>query len=429
MKRHLFSKTLALLSGMAVLTACGGGNAAEEAEQQVYDGEDVTIQVAAWNVAADALEATIPDFNEEYPNIKVEILRVDADYSKVTPSLAAGSGAPDVIQVNGSDFQAFMKKFPGQFMNIEENVADKKDEFVDFVWANVSDDEGIYAMPWDIGPAGLFYRTDLFDAAGINIEDIKTWDDYIAAGKQLKEAIPGTAMTGYDESTAFYKLFLNQLGGSFVNEEGTIGLASPESETAISLVKEMVDEGVAIPVQNWDGRITALSNDKIASLFTPVWYAGTLQTALEQQSGKWSVAPLPAFEEGQESSANSGGSVLAVTTQSENQEAAYLFIENAMATQEGQEIMLENALFPSWMPIYDTETFAEVNEYFGMDINSFFAGQTDKIKPAHFGSIMLDAGKPLLDMQSRILAGEDVQTVLKETAEDISEKTGVEVQK
>ena len=42
---------------------------------------------------------------------------------------------------------------------------------------------------------------------------------------------------------------------------------------------------------------------------------------------------------------------------------------------------------------------------------------------------MLDAGKPLLDMQSRILAGEDVQTVLKETAEDISEKTGVEVQK
>ena len=169
MKRHLFSKTLALLSGMAVLTACGGGNVAEEAEQQVYDGEDVTIQVAAWNVAADALEATIPDFNEEYPNIKVEILRVDADYSKVTPSLAAGSGAPDVIQVNGSDFQAFMKKFPGQFMNIEENVADKKDEFVDFVWANVSDDEGIYAMPWDIGPAGLFYRTDLFDAAGINV--------------------------------------------------------------------------------------------------------------------------------------------------------------------------------------------------------------------------------------------------------------------
>ena len=43
-------------------------------------------------------------------------------------------------------------------------------------------------MPFDTGAVPIFYNKKLFDKAGVKAEDIKSWDDFLAAVKKLKAA-------------------------------------------------------------------------------------------------------------------------------------------------------------------------------------------------------------------------------------------------
>jgi lactose/L-arabinose transport system substrate-binding protein len=404
------------------LTACSSG---KDKKASSTEGK-ATITVASWNAAADALTEQIEGFNKKYPDIKVEVLHTDTGYSKVTPALAAGTGAPDIIQTQARDFPAFLQKFPDQFVDITDETKKYKDDFIESSWKSVTQDQKIYAIPWDVGPTALYYRIDLFEKAGIDVESIKTWDDYIEAGKKLKETFPDTAMTLYTDDFNLYEIFLNQLGGSYV-KDGKINVNSPESEKALLLQKKMKDEGIAINVHDGNGRIPALTNDKVASVILPVWYAGTLSHSVEKQAGKWGIVPIPAFEVGGNTQANLGGSVLAVSKQSKNVDAAFKFIEYVLTTDEGQKIMLKYGLFPSYTPFYKSEAFNSKDEYFGMELYPFFAKQTTTIKGMEYGPIMLDATKPLKDMIDGVLAGNDVKKMMGTTADSISKSTKLKV--
>ncbi|MGE8079797.1 ABC transporter substrate-binding protein [Peribacillus loiseleuriae] len=419
-----FSLLLSLLLVTSVLlVACSGKDEKSSATES-----GATIKVAAWNSAADALTEQIEGFNKKYPDIKIEILHSDTGYSKVTPALAAGSGAPDIIQTQARDFQAFLTKFPDQFVDLTDKTKAYHDQFIESSWGAVTQDGKVYAMPWDIGPTALYYRIDLFEKAGIDIASIKTWDDYIEAGKKLKEAIPETTMTGYTNDFNLYEIFLNQLGGSYV-KAGKINVNSPESKKALLLQKKMKDEGVAINVKDGNGRITANNNETIATNILPVWYAGTLQHSVDKQAGKWGIVPLPAFEEGGNTQANLGGSVLAVSKQSKHTEAAFKFIEYVLTTDEGQKVMIDYGLFPSYVPFYENETFKENNDYFGMEVYPFFAGLTENIHTMDHGPIMLDATKPINDLIGAVLEGKNVDESMETAAKAISKTTKLEVNK
>lgn len=422
MKKLTLLLSLLLITSV-LLVACSGKD-----EKSGSAESGATIKVAAWNSAADALAEQIEGFNKKYPDIKVEILHSDTGYSKVTPALAAGSGAPDIIQTQARDFQAFLTKFPDQFVDLTDKTKAYHDQFIESSWGAVTQDGKVYAMPWDTGPTALYYRIDLFEKAGIDIASIKTWEDYIEAGKKLKEVIPETTMTGYTNDFNLYEIFLNQLGGSYV-KDGKINVNSPESKEALLLQKKMKDEGVAINVKDGNGRITANNNETIATNILPVWYAGTLQHSVDKQAGKWGIVPLPAFEEGGNTQANLGGSVLAVSKQSKNADAAFKFIEYVLTTDEGQKVMIDYGLFPSYVPFYENEEFKENNDYFGMGVYPFFAGLTENIHTMDHGPIMLDATKPINDLISAVLEGKNVDESMETAAKAISKTTKLEINK
>ncbi|WP_156099104.1 extracellular solute-binding protein, partial [Anoxybacillus sp. KU2-6(11)] len=72
-----------------------------------------------------------------------------------------------------------------RIVNLSEKGFDQyKDVFPTFKKDLTSVDGKFYAMPFDAGPTGMFYRTDLFEKAGIKAEDIETWDDFLAAAKK-----------------------------------------------------------------------------------------------------------------------------------------------------------------------------------------------------------------------------------------------------
>jgi lactose/L-arabinose transport system substrate-binding protein len=415
-----------LLAGSLLLSACGNNsNSPSDASQSSAPAAEKTkITIMSWNQAADALSAEIAGFNKKYPDIQVEVLKDSGSYTKVVPSLASGSGAPDIVQTEARDFPAFMKKFPDAFVDITDKTSPLMSKFVSSAWGPVTFDAKVYAMPWDLGPAALYYRKDMFQQAGIDTNSLKTWDDFINAGKQLQEKVSGVKMTAYGNDYEMYNILFNQAGGNYL-KDGNLDIQSAASKQALSMQKKFNDEGLLFNIKDWNGRITAVTNNKVATLIYPVWYAGTLQNSVKDQAGKWGVLPLPAFEAGGNNQANLGGSVLAITKQSKNVDAAWKFIEYSLATDEGEKVMLDNGLFPSYLPFYENEAFKQHNEYFGTELYTFFADQTKKIPAMEYGPIFLDAEKPLTDMVASVLSGKTVDEATKAAAEAISKSTGI----
>src|SRR5690606_20508694 len=141
---------------------------------------------------AEALRATIPSFNEKYPNVKVDV--IDLGNQNVFDRGLAGCAAggvdlPDVYSIENNEAEVFWSRFPECWTDLRTLGAEELlDEFPDFKWAELIHDGKIYAIPWDSGPVVVFYRRDLYEAAGIDPAQIQTWDDFIEAGKKMLAA-------------------------------------------------------------------------------------------------------------------------------------------------------------------------------------------------------------------------------------------------
>src|SRR3712207_2738103 len=169
------------LLGSGTLAGCGG-------QQQGASG---SINVASWNIAADALKETIPAFKKQNSGADVTVQYIDFDYSQLTPRLQAGAGAPDVFSVAQQDLKSFLLKFPDQFVDLTERMAAHRDEFAEAPLATVTKDGRIFGVPWDMGPVALFYRRDYFERASIDPASVTTYDEFVEAGQRLQEEIGG----------------------------------------------------------------------------------------------------------------------------------------------------------------------------------------------------------------------------------------------
>ena len=151
MKKNFLLSILVLI----FLISCGGE---KKGSQTGGKGEKVVLKVGAWNDAGDALKKVATAFEKTHPDVKIEIIESDSNYTKLTPALVSNQGAPDIIQAQARDFQSFLIKFPKQFYDLTEKM--QKDGLADkFLPASIENVKGngkIYAMPWDIGPTALY---------------------------------------------------------------------------------------------------------------------------------------------------------------------------------------------------------------------------------------------------------------------------------
>ena len=70
-------------------------------------------------------------------------------------------------------------------------------------------------VPFDQGVVSFFYNKKLFEKAGVKAEDIKSWDDFLAAVKTLKAAgITPISRAGEKWPMHFYYSYLvMRIGG------------------------------------------------------------------------------------------------------------------------------------------------------------------------------------------------------------------------
>lgn len=438
----VFWKVYLIILVTVVLTACsgnsgGGGGSENTAPEGGVNPEELSgeIEVWGWNVAAASMELAAERFMEEYPDVTINVRDIgDADlYERMTVGMGSGgSGLPDVSIMHSDEIAGYTEQFPDQFLNLTEwGFGEQEDKFVDFKAEVIKNSEGnIIAMPWDIGPTGVFYRVDLFEEAGVNPEDIETWEDYMNVGETIK-AETGVDMLPVEASSndSIYRLMLNQQGVSYFTEENEINIASEESKRAMSVIQEMFERDIAATANDWDAQVGLVANGSVASIPIGVWYSGTIMDQAPDLAGQWDAFRIPAFEEGGKRAANMGGSDLIIPSSTDNPELAYAFAEYFTTNADIQVLALEEyGLFPSLLSAYEDPFFEEPVSYFNdSPIYQMFAEVAENVESSVYNGDFARAQDVIVDAQSdMLLEGADVDTALEEAAERLASETGNE---
>ena len=238
-----------------------------------------------------------------------------------------------------------------------------------------------FAVPSDSGPEVFFYNKVVFDKAGVDGDSIKTWDDYYEAAKKIRAI--GSYITNNSGSSMEYQPFTAQAWQAGAQpwkvdgESITIDMTKDAGmKRYIEFQQKLIDEDlIDTNIANWsDDWNRSLNDGTLASLTIGAWMPVNLMNGAPDQAGNWRVAQLPQWEEGQEISAEDGGSALAIVKQSKQQAAAYKFIDY-LTHGAGAETMAETGTFPSLKKILESSSFTDPTSEANKKVNDFFGGQ------------------------------------------------------
>ena len=290
-------------------------------------GEKVTLTFWTW---LPKMDQEVQLFEQSHPNITINVVNAGqgaADYQKLRTAFKAGSGAPDLAQVEYQMLPSF--EVTKNLADISQYGAnDVKGDYAASTWSQVTSGSAVYAIPQDIGPMGLVYRKDIF--AKYNLDVPKTWDDFAADAKKLHQANQQVFMTDLPpgDPGEIAGLFWQAGAQHFAIESPTslkISINDELSQKVAQYWQGLIKDGeVATDADFTDQWYKALSNGTYATWITAAWGPLFLQGIAKGTEDKWAVAPMPSWG-GQPTSAMWGGSTTAVTTQSKHPKEAAEF--------------------------------------------------------------------------------------------------------
>ncbi|MCD2443379.1 sugar ABC transporter substrate-binding protein [Agromyces sp. SYSU K20354] len=422
----------------AALAGCTGDSGSSSA------GGDQTVTVwTAGTSAAELLAPAVAEFEDANPGTTIDVVDVGnpAIWEKITTSLAAGGeGLPDIMQIGIDYLPGYTEKFPGAFADLSTLGADDlAADFAPSAWGGGMGPDGeLWGVPFEVNTAGFTYNKSLFDAAGIDMSTITTWDELIEAGVTLK-AKTGASLFELDKaatnhpSADIWQTLTQQQGSFYFNADGEITLNSAEGAKSLELLKKANDLGVLADAASFTaGGASQYADGSVATNVDASWWAGYFEDAQPDQAGKWAVALRPAVEEGGATAALAGASYLSIAGNSEHKDAAWEFIAFALGTLEGQEAMqTAHAFTPGFTPVYSSDGFTDGSGFYvGESPSQIFVDsitQPDLAVPT-FTSDYARAIKIYADAQTKVLiSGADPQEALDEAAQLLADATGREI--
>jgi len=353
------------------LVACSSGSTdgaaagtADDLEAALEQGGEITYW--SWTPSA---EAQVAAFEEAYPNVTVNLVNAGTnteEYTKLQNAIKAGSGAPDVVQIEYYAFPQFALT-DGLLDLSSYGFGDLESDYTASTWNSVDFDGKIYGLPQDSGPMAMFYNKSVFDQYGLTVPT--TWDEYVAAGKALTAADPSKHIAADTGDSGFATSMIWQAGGQPFQVDGTnvtIDLSDEGSQKWADTWNQLVDNDLLAETPSWtDEWFKGLGDGSIATLVTGAWMPGVLESSVADGAGDWRVAPIPTYD-GTPVTAENGGGGQAVTKQSKNPALAAAFLKWLNNDDASLQIFAESGGFPSTTAQLSSDDFVNLeSDYFG----------------------------------------------------------------
>lgn len=413
-RRRIFGATVAGVLALASLTACGGGSTTSESSAPDNGGK-VEGTVRLWlmdgSVSDEAQQVLKDEFAKENPGatLSIEIQQWDGIVSKLQTSLASKDESPDLVETGSTQTSTFSEV--GAFAPVDDLYSEVGgDKLIQsFVEAGTVDGKK-YALPLYAGARGIFYRTDLFKAAGI--EAPKTLDDLESAIMKLQEANP-------DQTEDFSGIYLaaNDLhgldswffaaGGDYATKDGdkwTGKLSSDDSIAALTQIQRLLMKGTKYALDSQQGQQAFqnyFNDGKVGILIGTGNIGAKIDKAL-WDADKVGVFAIPSKNAGTVGQTFLGGSNISIAANAKNPAGAKAVMKAIFSDPFQQAIAKDG-----WAP-GNTDYASKVSGAFGEISQDVIKNSKLTPNTPQWG---VSAEKLLKDMWVELAQGADVKQV------------------
>jgi multiple sugar transport system substrate-binding protein len=297
-------------------------------------------------VRTDIWKEIIADFEKANPDIDVEYVGIaSTEYQSKVDTAIQGGGLPDVGGVGAAMLAGFAAQ--DALEPLDDRLAGSpldgrlNEDMVESLKAAGGGDGTLYSVPTSANNGVLYYRTDLFEKAGL--KEPSTWDAFYEAAEKLTDAganefgytIRGGAGSIAQALDAMY----GQSGiTSFWNADGKqTTVNDPKNVEALekyaALYKKVtpaadLNNDFTKMVAQWDSGTIGMLNHNLGSFQDHVKAFG---------EDKFRGIPQPAGPGGKRVQVSNPVDGLGVFKNSKNKEAAWKFIEFALSHEENSK--------------------------------------------------------------------------------------------
>jgi multiple sugar transport system substrate-binding protein len=441
MLRGSWKLTLVSLLAFAVMTACGaagneaasGGARKSAAADDGKKAEETTkadAKPSAPQVSSEPVELLlysnlsndddyindvfVKPVKAKYPNISIKYLQRSP--GQTPTDLVASGNIPDLIIgsiLNLYEFQdlgmfyditPLIKKFQFDVKRVDPALIEQMKEY--------SDKGEIYGIPYKSNYNALFYNKEIFDKFGVPYpKDDMLWDDVVELARKVTRSTDGVDYMGLDPEN------INRLGWGL-----GIGFIDPKTNKPLTEqwkpAYELLQKIISIPgnkpekpMKNGD-KDGFMKDMRIAMMATT-----NLVDKIGNAKFNWDLVTYPQYPDHRGTFGVAGAQPLMISAQSKHKDQAFQVIETVMS-DEVQKSMNRLGKVTALSGLEVKKTYAADLPYAkGKNLAAVYKLNQTYYKLSKYDD---DANKITIGHSVDLYSGKDINTVIRETADDVT---------
>ncbi|WP_136605417.1 ABC transporter substrate-binding protein [Paenibacillus dokdonensis] len=402
-KMKAITLLLSAVLTVGLIAGCGGKQASDKVTIRM-------IESLTSPKRTELIQAMLDKFQEDNPNIKVELISPPFDQADNKIRTMLGSKEEiDILEVRDLNVAEFVNN---GYIEPLDAYTDKWSDFatVSAVSKSVGTVGGkMYFLPNGLYQRQMFYRADWFKEKGLNPPT--TWEELYETAKKLTDPSKnrfgfsfrgGAGSNGTTDSMILaYNGDKVNLEDSMFTKDGATIYSTPEAKAAMELYLKLYKDASPPDSINWgfQEQVQAFTSGVTAILLQDPDVIQSLQEKMEE--GTWATAPLQTGPTGKALFA-AGGAGWGMSSKSKHKEEAWKLIEYLSSPEVNTKFSKDYGLIP-------LHTTATEDEFFKTGPYKTLIDMSDKpdtfvnYKPAfeypgngQWGQVAMETGQALL---------------------------------
>ena len=405
------------------LTGCSSGSSESSSPvSEDASGQDITLWLAGSDTPDELRQYLIDTYAETTGGtLTIEEQAWGDLISNLTTALPDSANTPDVVEIGNTQSATFTTA--GAFLDISDMVEELGgDDLLQGFLEAGSVGDTTYAVPYYAGSRVVFYRKDIWEAAGLTVPS--TLEEFNEDVKTLKSSDQaGLWIGGSDWRNAISWIFAN--GGELATYDGstwTSTFSDANTITGLEQFQDLFQNASTASTTDTDAETYLKLNDATdtgtpdaATALAPSWAYWSIGDPVTLEDGtegvewnddKWGVFALPGVDGGV-APVFAGGSNIAISAASTKQAGAKELLK-IIFSEEYQTMLAENGLLPgntSYNSAVPESVYSEA---------AVTAAENAKLTPAAPGWAALEESGLLEEFFSKVADGGDIEALAAE---------------
>jgi len=354
-----------------------------------------------------AYREAVQDFEAAHTGVTVDLQLVDhrAITNRLQAAFWADLEVPDLVELSIDTAGVFFRGPVDQvgFADLTPWLESNGylDRLVPARLAPYTDRGRLFGIPHDVHPVMLAYRRDIFEAEGVDISTLETWDDFLREAHRLTIPNKRYMLELSNNTSAQYEMFLFQQGGGYFDESGSLTMDNAVAlDTLVWYVPLIAGAdriGAALEGGGGIGMgqmfTQAIESDYVLCFLCPDWRVKFIETDAPRMKGKMALAPLPAFTPGGRQVSTYGGTMLGITKKCASPELARELARALYLDKEKVAASFDDlGILPAFKDAWDMAEYHHARPYWsGQDVGGAFIEVADNVPPQHTSAFLTTA--------------------------------------